>query len=139
MSKLAIILITQGKIIHRACPVGDNEIVNTVSRITYKPQEINITYQRASTPHKTMFYGAVIPQEMDTVELDIPRVTSAMESCSFLRNSKLDGKQRLLYGKWIVKSKISLITVLFTRYRNVKNDVVLFLKETLYNNWRTVL
>ena len=124
----------EGKIIHRACPVGDNEIVNTVSRITYKPQEINITYQRASTPHKTMFYGAVIPQEMDTVELDIPRVTSAMESCSFLRNSKLDGKQRLLYGKWIVKSKISLITVLFTRYRNVKNDWIKTMEQDFYKN-----
>lgn len=124
----------EGKIIHRACPVSDDEIVNNVARLTYKPQKFNTTYQRASTPQKTMFYGAVIPQQMETIELDNPRVTSAMESCSLLRNIKLDGKQRLLYGKWIVKSKISLITILFTRYRNARNNWIRTLGENFYKN-----
>jgi len=124
----------EGKIIHRACPISDDEIVNNVSRLTYKPSELNTFYQRASIPQKTMFYGAVIPQEIDTIELDNPRITSAMESCSFLRNIRLDGIQRLIYGKWIVKAKISLITVLFTRYRNAKNTWIKNLSEEFYKN-----
>jgi hypothetical protein len=124
----------EGKIIHRACRISDDEIVNNISRLTYRPQESNTTYQRASIPQKTMFYGAVIPQEMDCEDLCFPRVTSAMETCKFLRNTKLDGKQRLLYGKWIVKSKISLITILFTRYRNARNNWIKTLGEYFYKN-----
>lgn len=124
----------EGKIVHRACPVSNDEIVNDIARLKYKPQILNTTYQRASTIQKTMFYGAVIPQEMDTIELENPRITSAMESCKFLRNTKLEGRQRVLYCKWIVKSRISLITVLFTRYRNARNTWIKNLSEEFYKN-----
>lgn len=123
-----------GRIIHRARPVKDGEIVNTVKGLSYKPQENNETYQRASTPKLTMLYGAVIPPEIDSEEIDNGRITSAMETVSFLRNSKLNGEQRLLYGKWVVKSKISLITILFTRYRNSRNKWMRDLSEEFYKN-----
>ena len=123
-----------GRIIHRARPVNDDKVVNTVNELSYKPQENNNTYQRASTPDMTMFYGAIIPPELETEYIDNERVTSAMESVSFLRNPKLDGEQRLLYGKWRVKQSISMITVLFTRYRNSKNKWLKRMSEEFYKN-----
>ncbi|MCT4586422.1 MAG: hypothetical protein N4A71_01225 [Carboxylicivirga sp.] len=124
----------EGRLIHRARPVDESEIITSVSGLSYKPQELNSTYQRASTPQQTMLYGAVIPPEIDDEGIDNPRVTSAMESVSFLRNTKLDGTQRVLYGKWRVKSKISLITILFTRYRNAKNNWLKKMSEEFYES-----
>ncbi|MBE0653370.1 MAG: hypothetical protein IH594_06205 [Bacteroidales bacterium] len=123
-----------GKIIHRVRPLKVNEVVNTVDGLKYKPQDANTTYQRASTPRQTMFYGSVISEDEDSETLSSPRNTSAMESCHLLRNPKLDGKQKLLYGKWKVNSTISLITVLFTKYRNAKNVWIKNLSEAFYQN-----
>jgi hypothetical protein len=53
------------KEIERAVPNTDNEpVFNTVSRLSYKPQEYNTDFQRASTPDNTMFYGSVIPTDL---------------------------------------------------------------------------
>jgi len=128
----------EGRIIHRARPINDNVIVSNVSELSYKPQVANLTHQRASTPSMTMFYGAVIPENMDSAGINNGRITSAMETCSFLRNTKLDGAQRLLYGKWKVKSRISLITVLFTRFRRSNNQWIKTLSEEFYNHISTL-
>ena len=88
---------------------------------------------RASTPNNTMFYGSTISEADETYGIENPRLTSAMETCSFLRNPKIDGKQRLLYGKWMVKSRISLITILFTSYRNARNSWIKTLSEEFFN------
>jgi len=127
----------EGRIIHRARPVNDDEIISNIPELSFKPQVLNLNYQRASTPSLTMFYGAVIPENMDSNGINNGRITSAMETCSFLRNIKLDGTQRLLYGKWRVKSRISLITVLFTRFRNSKNQWIHTLSEDFYNQIST--
>ncbi len=42
----------EGRLIHRARPINDDEIINTISGLSYKPQKINDNYQRASTPKK---------------------------------------------------------------------------------------
>jgi hypothetical protein len=50
-----------GKSIIRARPMNPNEHFRTRAELSYKPALANKTYQRASTPDQTMFYGAVIP------------------------------------------------------------------------------
>lgn len=106
--------------IHRARPINENDTITSKSDLSYKPAVLNRTYQRASCPNMTMFYGAIVPPRIED-DVFLSRGTSAMEAVPFLREPKLDGVQRLLYSKWIVKSQISLITILFTRYRNAKN------------------
>ena len=51
-----------GKRIIRARINDDNKHFKSVSELSYKPQKFNTTYQRASTPQKTMFYGSIVPE-----------------------------------------------------------------------------
>ena len=125
-----------GKIIHRARPVNDEEIVNDKSGLKYKPQRLNTAYLRASTPSNTMFYGSTIAEDDETNSISNPRITSALEVVPFLRNPNLDGRQRLLYGKWRLDTTINLATILFTNYRNAKNQWIKSLSEAYYNDLR---
>lgn len=123
------------KIIHRARPVNDNEVVNTVSGLKYKPQSSNKTYQRASTPNQTMFYGTVLPENSENDFIDNARITGAFESVDFLRNTKIkEGKQKLLFSKWIVKDEIALISIFFMNFRNSKNQWIKKIADEFYKN-----
>jgi hypothetical protein len=133
------ILITEyhaGKIIHRARLVNDDEIVNNIDGLKYKPQKLNTLYLRASTPSKSLFYGSTISEEEETNSIFNPRVTSSMEVVPFLRNTNLNGRQRLLYGKWQLNASINLATILFTRYKNAGNQWIKNLSEEFYNQLR---
>ncbi len=51
----------EGKVIVRARPNYNGERFHKRSELSYRPQEYNKTFQRASTPNRTMFYGTSIP------------------------------------------------------------------------------
>lgn len=123
----------EGKMIHRARPILDNENITSVSGLKYVPHELNTNYLRASTPNNTMFYGATVSETDETPGITNPRLTSAMETCSFLRDISLDGRQRLLYGKWRLLSRISLITILFTHFRSSRNQWIKTMSEEYFN------
>lgn len=38
------------------------------SALSYKPQKLNLEYQRASTPNRTMFYGTLIHENQEFVD-----------------------------------------------------------------------
>jgi hypothetical protein len=105
----------EGKIIYRARN-NDNDDFTEVSDLSFKPQERNKTFQRASTPFKTMFYGGIVPQEIEIDgEIEDERITTAFETVDFLRDLSVEtGQQVLTYGVWRVKSTISTLSILYS-------------------------
>lgn len=101
-----------GKIVLRARPEDDQWPYLTRSSLSYKPQEYNKTFQRASTPNATMFYGSVIPEEIDTGDLDNERIVVTMEASPWLRCKKTCGVRRITYSRWEVTSDIKMVAVL---------------------------
>lgn len=103
-----------GMVIHRARPNDNGDNFRKRKDLSYKPQEFNKTYQRASTPNRTMFYGAVIPTENLEYELDSERVIAASEASYLLRNPNefKNGEQKIVYGKWRIISDCKLATIL---------------------------
>lgn len=102
-----------GKLIDRAVLNSDEEPeFNTKGRIFYKPAQFNNTFQRASSPSQTMFYGSIIPEEISEGEIDNARITTAFELVDLLRDTNSgDGERVITYGKWLVTKKLSLIAI----------------------------
>lgn len=105
----------KGKTIMRARPNNDNERFNLKSQLSFKPQKYNDTYQRASTPEQTMFYGCVLPDKMEAGELYNERVIGVFESSRWLRNNTSSGYQRITFGKWIVEEDIKLTAIMHNK------------------------
>lgn len=102
-----------GKAIIRARPHSDeNDVFDEAHQLSYKPQKFNKTYQRASTPNKTMFYGAVIPDEV-TDEIDNYRITALLEASQTMRNNLENGNEKITFGKWVVKKDITLLAMVY--------------------------
>ena len=64
----------KGASVMRARPNNDGERFTKKADYSYKPQEFNKTYQRASTPNQTMFYGCVLPDNIEPGEFADSRV-----------------------------------------------------------------
>lgn len=65
-----VMTLHKGKTIIRARPNEPDETFKTISEFSFKPSVFNKTYQRASTPLTTMFYGCVVPENIEKGELD---------------------------------------------------------------------
>jgi hypothetical protein len=103
-----------GKVIYRARPHSneDEDFLN-VSDLSYKPEKFNTKYQRASTPSRTMFYGAIIPELPEGDLIDDERIIGAFEVIDFLRNlRKKKGEKVISYGVWRVNSLISTYAII---------------------------
>lgn len=126
-----------GKSIYRARPNSTDEHFYSKCQLTYKPQQFNKTYQRASTPNMTMFYGSVLPEEFETGELDESRVVPSYEAVSWLRDKATKGHRKITYSIWIVTQDINLIAILqHDKYydnssytRRLMNDFKRFLND----------
>lgn len=114
LGKFGCIKVTlhEGKIIMRGRPNYNGERFSTKSEMSFKPQERNKTYQRASTPNKTMFYATLIPENIEEGELDNMRVIGVFEALPWLRDKTSSGLQKISFGKWLVKKDINLIAVI---------------------------
>lgn len=89
------------------------EVFNTRNSLSFKPQERNRTFQRASTPEQTMFYGSLSDHPTKN---SIPnRMTSTMEGIPWLRDPHSVGKQKVTYSKWIINGDIGLCPVIFNK------------------------
>lgn len=116
------------KCIERAvCNSGD-EVFSSVFRISYKPAQFNNTFQRASTPDNTMFYGSVIPENVSQDEISYARITGAYEVAEVLRNN-FDGENIVTFGKWYINETISLATI-FDPMQECKIDYLCEVKES---------
>jgi hypothetical protein len=101
-----------GKRIFRARLNENGEHFFSKCQLTYKPQQFNNTVQRASTPQNSMFYGSILPEEINEDEIDEVRVTPSYEAIAWLRDKTKKGVKRITYTKWIVTQDIKLIAIL---------------------------
>lgn len=117
LGKVAAIKTTlhAGKVILRARPNYNGEVFTKISQISYKPSEFNKTFQRASTPKNTMFYGSFVSELKKDGELDMTRVIGLYESLPFMRDPNSSGEQKITYSKWIVTKDIELISLIHHR------------------------
>ena len=112
--KIGYILVTfhKGKSLMRSRPNKFGEKFEQKSDYSYKPQKLNLTYQRASTPNNTMFYATSIPEKIEQGELDNARVIGVFETVPMLRELNSSGYQKISFGRWVVKREINLIAII---------------------------
>lgn len=103
----------RGKSIIRVRPNSKFQKFNYVEQLSFKPQIYNTTYQRASTPHKTMFYGCTIADNPTNGELNNARIIAPFESIKWLRDESKKGYQKMTYSRWIVKEDLDLLAIVF--------------------------
>jgi hypothetical protein len=113
LGRFGAILVTlhKGKTIMRSRPNYNGERFLSKSQLSYKPQQFNKTYQRASTPNMTMFYGCPMPDKVETGDIDNPRVVGVFEALPWLRDPATKGVQKITFGRWIVTDDINLIAI----------------------------
>lgn len=88
------------------------EIFSKVSDLSYKPAEFNNTFQRASTPATTMFYGALLPEKIAKGELYNSRIIGSCEVSKLIQDKTiLEGEQTVTFGKWIVTKEIHVASI----------------------------
>lgn len=103
----------KGKSIIRVRPNSKFQRFNYVDQLSYKPQKYNTTYQRASTPYKTMFYGCTVADNPTKGDLDNARAIAPFEAVKWLRDKKKKGYQKITYSRWIVKKDLNLLAIVF--------------------------
>jgi hypothetical protein len=101
-----------GKKVIRARPHDNQWPYLTRSSHSFKPQEFNKTYQRASTPNRTMFYGSIIPEDLDEGDLDNERVVVTTEASPWIRTKETCGVRQIAYSRWEVIEDVRLVAVL---------------------------
>lgn len=113
VGQLGVIIVTyhKGKSVMRARPNDGNKRFNKKSDFSFKPQKYNKTYQRASTPNKTMFYATSIPEKLEKGELDNMRIVGISETISMLRNNHESGYKKISFGRWYVEEDINLMAI----------------------------
>lgn len=101
----------EGEIVYRARPTKEDEVFSKNSELSFLPSEKNTKYQRASTPYNTMFYGSVLHEGITPGELEDVRIVGIFECIPFLRDTSLDGEQKITFGKWVVTRDIPLLAI----------------------------
>lgn len=110
---VVVMTLHEGKTIIRARPNEPNETFKNISELSYKPANFNTTYQRASTPNNTMFYGCVVPENIAEGELDNARVTAIFEASKLYRREIENGEEKITFSRWTVTKDIPLIAIVY--------------------------
>lgn len=84
---------------------------DNISKVSYKPMEYNKTFMRASTPHRTMFYGSIVPELCVNNEPQTARITIINEISEFARDIKSVGEESITFSVWEVQKEIRLISL----------------------------
>lgn len=117
-----IVTFHKGKSVMRARPNEENQRFDKKSDLSFKPQEFNKTYQRASTPNQTMFYATSVPDKLEEGELDNMRIIGITETIPMLRDKTKSGFQKISFGRWIVEEDINLMAIVHHQsYYNESN------------------
>ncbi len=147
-----------GYTLHKDFPIfrtrpneDDFEVFKTRSQLSYKPQEFNTTFQRSSTPTKTMFYGSILPPEFGEDDINNARLTSTFEASKTYRNNLFKSNEKITFSRWEANTGIKLYVVLpviendtsdsFTKFMNdeldkfMRNNKELAIKTKLTNQF----
>lgn len=101
------LVLGEGSYIYRATPITNIADVNGCKRLSYKPASINNTYQRASTPFNTMFYGIVSNTYTSAV------AGCLGETCDCLRNIDAPNKHyKVVISEWRLKNDVALVQMI---------------------------
>lgn len=116
LEKFGVMITTlhPGKKIIRA-RLSESKPFDKISALSYKPQEFNSTFQRASTPYKTMFYGSIVPEILGENEPSTARMTILFEVSEFVRDIDTIGELDITFSAWEVIENIDLISVIHHR------------------------
>lgn len=101
-----------GKMIMRARPNYNGERFEKLDDYSFKPQWANKTYQRASTPAQTMFYGTVISDGADQEEVETRRITGLAETIPMMRDKTKSGYQKISFGRWELTDELHLMAII---------------------------
>jgi hypothetical protein len=105
------LILPPGKIIIRARPNKDGERFEIIDDYSFKPQIANKTYQRASTPAQTMFYGTVVSDSASKEEAATRRITGVAETIPMMRDKTMSGYQKISFGRWEVVKGLNLMAI----------------------------
>lgn len=105
----------KGKKILRARINEKDNSFKSIKDLSFKPQEFNKTYQRASTPNSTMFYGSIVPEILGKSEPVTARITTLLELSEFARSTETIGKQKITYSVWEVNDFVDLVSLVHYR------------------------
>lgn len=77
----------------------------TCNQLSYKPVECCDSYQRATLPNESMFYGVITNDE----DLESARIVTIAECSSMCRNRKDRGVEYFTCSQWLTKRKLNLL------------------------------
>lgn len=118
------LVLGKGCYIYRATPITDIADINESKRLSYKPAYLNKTYQRASTPFNTMFYGIVSNTYTNAV------MGCLGETCDCLRNINTPNKHyKVVISEWKLKQDVALVQMI-----SIKG----FNKSKVFNNQKEI-
>ncbi len=139
----------EGYDIFRARPNEDDEFsFNNRSQLSYKPQSFNTTFQRSSTPNRTMFYGSILPSEYGKDDLNNARVTSCLEASKTFRENLLLSNEKITFSRWSVNKDIKLMLVIpdveiknndsFSSFMNSELSKFISMQPSLYHRTKII-
>lgn len=129
-----IVTFHKGKSVMRARVNNDNERFEKKSDYSFKPQEYNNSYQRASTPKNTMFYATTVPDSLEEGDLDNMRVIGVTETIPMLRDKTKSGYQKISFGRWFVHEDLHLIAIVHKKDYTKESSYTRELNEA-YNDF----
>ncbi|WP_281639639.1 hypothetical protein [Capnocytophaga sputigena] len=124
----------KGKEIMRARP-NENENIRyrRKSDFSYKPQEKNDKYQRASTPYRTMFYASCLSENLNDKNISM-RITPTLESIhKELYDNNSSFYKKISYGRWTVIEDLKLFPIIHNSNFCNKTSYLKGMKD-YYNN-----
>ena len=119
--------------------ISVNEHFSSIIDLRYKPQHLNQTYQRCSTPNRTMFYASSCQIDIPFSEPTIGQQTALLEVMSEIRDldSELKEGKKVTFSRWRVIEDLNLNLICFNSNFNenfpdhkfVLNDFLDFLRK----------
>ncbi len=104
--------IDKGKLITRARLNNYGEYFREKYQLSYKPQNLNTNYQRASTPNNTMFYGSIDAINNNVSFNDTARIIASLETSTILNNENIvNGKECITFGIWELINDIEMLAI----------------------------
>lgn len=135
---LPIIDIDKGFRIYRATNIGEDEEISSVERLSYKPECLNTTYQRASIPGGTAFYGTYDPYQCECPKINRNGIVSSIyEVCPLIRQAFVPNQTAtVVVSEWQVMKYVSLFALAATDGSNysaflnrIGSDLIPFLRQ----------
>lgn len=126
---VVVLTLHPGRIIIRGQKYDSSADYMDKSRHSYKPQSLNTTYQRASTPQQTMFYGAVTPLHRFGDKPNEPNARQIIITEIGKTYSGEAEEETLVFSSWVVKQEINLVGIVQSNEYMDPSNLVSYLQK----------